>query len=445
MVKRMLVIVLISFVISIGFNLLINGPIFPITKAAGESDWEVTLNFMEPNGGNDLVVFGEVTDANDGPPADSYDMQKAPPQPPPYLRAWFDDDLPGVYSTLKKDYRSYPDENKVWDLTVQWAPSDSSSTEITITWNTNDVSQSEYDSVLLDETNMLTQNSHTFSATALVEYSFQIICTVETPEPPGDDDDEGDDDDDDDEPPPVTNEAPNTPNRPSGSSTGFIQTSYTYSSSAVDPDGDNIYYLFDWGDGSNSGWLGPYNSGQQVQKSHLWTNQGAYFVKAKAKDIYDNESSWSSTLTVEIENQTQEPGNETENIPPNADFTYLPNLPNISVNIQFTDQSVDSDGSITMWNWDFGDNNISTEQNPSHQYTSEGTYVVVLTVWDNNETTSTINKEIVVSGISVNKTTEDSTEDSTEESFFSGIFAYLLNFIIAIVIFVIILMGIKRG
>ena len=47
--------------------------------------------------------------------------------------------------------------------------------------------------------------------------------------------------------------------------------------------------------------------------------------------------------------------------------------------VSFTDQSM---GSITSWEWDFGDGSISTEQNPSHTYTDPDpvTYTVSLTV-----------------------------------------------------------------
>jgi uncharacterized protein (TIGR02145 family) len=45
--------------------------------------------------------------------------------------------------------------------------------------------------------------------------------------------------------------------------------------------------------------------------------------------------------------------------------------------VEFTDQS---NGDPTTWNWDFGDGNNSSQQNPSHTYSSEGTYTVELTV-----------------------------------------------------------------
>ena len=47
------------------------------------------------------------------------------------------------------------------------------------------------------------------------------------------------------------------------------------------------------------------------------------------------------------------------------------------ITIQFTDGSV---GTILSWAWDFGDGGTATTQNPSHTYTSDGTYTVSLTI-----------------------------------------------------------------
>lgn len=44
--------------------------------------------------------------------------------------------------------------------------------------------------------------------------------------------------------------------------------------------------------------------------------------------------------------------------------------------IQFTDKSTDA----TSWLWNFGDGSTSTSQNPTNTYSSDGTYVVTLTV-----------------------------------------------------------------
>ena len=65
-----------------------------------------------------------------------------------------------------------------------------------------------------------------------------------------------------------------------------------YNFTSIDPDGDGIYYFIDWGDSTNSSWIGPYLSGDEIIKSHTWSTKGTYTVKAKAKDIYGNESDW---------------------------------------------------------------------------------------------------------------------------------------------------------
>lgn len=51
--------------------------------------------------------------------------------------------------------------------------------------------------------------------------------------------------------------------------------------------------------------------------------------------------------------------------------------------VQFTDESTDSDGTIVGWFWDFGDSTTSTSQNPVHTY-APGTYSVSLTVTDSD-------------------------------------------------------------
>ena len=50
--------------------------------------------------------------------------------------------------------------------------------------------------------------------------------------------------------------------------------------------------------------------------------------------------------------------------------------------VEFTDRSVDADGDIETWHWDFGDGETSTEQHPVHTYAEPGDYTVRLTVTD---------------------------------------------------------------
>ena len=112
--------------------------------------WSVTLSFSETSGQVDNAIFSEAPDGNDGTPVDPYDMPKPPAPIQPYLRAWFNDNLPIPYNLLHQDCREYPDTTKTWDLYVQWAPDDYvTPTTVTISWNSNDVNLSEYTSIIL--------------------------------------------------------------------------------------------------------------------------------------------------------------------------------------------------------------------------------------------------------------------------------------------------------
>lgn len=82
-----------------------------------------------------------------------------------------------------------------------------------------------------------------------------------------------------------------------GPTSGKPGIEYTYCASTTDPNRDNVYYWFDWGDGTNSGWVGSYASGATGSAKHRWSAQGSYQIKVKAKDIYDAESDW-GTLDV---------------------------------------------------------------------------------------------------------------------------------------------------
>jgi hypothetical protein len=91
---------------------------------------------------------------------------------------------------------------------------------------------------------------------------------------------------------------PNKPNTPDGSTRGKPGISYTYQTSTTDPDGDLLYYTWDWGDGTPINWTGLYNSAQTVTASHIWSTKGSYSVKVKAKDTTGAESVWSDPLPI---------------------------------------------------------------------------------------------------------------------------------------------------
>ena len=62
---------------------------------------------------------------------------------------------------------------------------------------------------------------------------------------------------------------------------------------------------------------------------------------------------------------------------PSANFRADPRSGNAPLSVNFTDEST---GTITAWNWNFGDGSSSNEQNPYHIYNKLGNYTVTLSV-----------------------------------------------------------------
>ncbi len=68
--------------------------------------------------------------------------------------------------------------------------------------------------------------------------------------------------------------------------------------------------------------------------------------------------------------------------PPTAAFSGTPTSGDVPLVVSFTDASTQGSDPITSWSWDFGDSGTSTDEDPQHTYTSDGTYTVTLTVSD---------------------------------------------------------------
>jgi YVTN family beta-propeller protein len=98
----------------------------------------------------------------------------------------------------------------------------------------------------------------------------------------------------------VSNNPPNTPMTPSGPDSGYVDSTYSFSTSTIDPDGDSICYRFAWGDGDTSAWSSFANGGSAVSMSHVWSTTGSYNVKAQAEDAHGATSSWSGRHQISI-------------------------------------------------------------------------------------------------------------------------------------------------
>ncbi|MFN0157369.1 MAG: FG-GAP-like repeat-containing protein [Bacteroidota bacterium] len=80
------------------------------------------------------------------------------------------------------------------------------------------------------------------------------------------------------------------------------------------------------------------------------------------------------------------------NRPPEASFNFVAS----GLTVNFTETSSDPDGFITGWVWDFGDGTGTTERHPSHTFTQANTYIVRLTVTDDDNDSGSTGRIIVV-------------------------------------------------
>ena len=90
-----------------------------------------------------------------------------------------------------------------------------------------------------------------------------------------------------------TNSSPTTPTAPNSPASGYIDTSYSFNTSASDPDDDPLEYEFDWGDGTTASW-------GAASRSHTWSSAGTYCIKARAKDSHGALSGWSNCHNIAI-------------------------------------------------------------------------------------------------------------------------------------------------
>jgi len=81
---------------------------------------------------------------------------------------------------------------------------------------------------------------------------------------------------------------------------GRVGVAYNFTIMTTNPEGDMFFYLLRWGDGTFSGWMGPYASGEDAILSHAWSEPGTYSIMIKLKDISGAESDWSDPFLITI-------------------------------------------------------------------------------------------------------------------------------------------------
>ncbi|MDQ1255245.1 MAG: hypothetical protein QG646_4524, partial [Euryarchaeota archaeon] len=118
-----------------------------------------------------------------------------------------------------------------------------------------------------------------------------------------------------------------------------------------------------------------------VPTSWKWSfGDGSYSSKQNPSHIYKKGGKYTVSLTVinTVGRDTTKKTNYiTIEVPPVSYFSASPKAGKAPLNVVFTDKST---GYPESWKWDFGDGNISTEQKPTHIYSTAGRYTVKLTV-----------------------------------------------------------------
>jgi PKD repeat protein len=115
--------------------------------------------------------------------------------------------------------------------------------------------------------------------------------------------------------------------------------------------------------------------------NHQFDLEGEYVVTLKVTDSIGEVDE--DSLTVLVLNRE-----------PLASFSWLPVEPTVLDEIEFNDTSMDLDGAVASWFWDFGDGETSFQEDPSHQYEDKGVYTVTLVVTDDDEESGSISSEV---------------------------------------------------
>jgi PKD repeat protein len=194
---------------------------------------------------------------------------------------------------------------------------------------------------------------------------------------------------------PVINQPPII-NFVSGVQTSFNPIIVKFTESSSDPDGFIEKWEWNFGDSSP---IFSTTSSASKNPSHQYANPGVYDVTLTVTDngLDDGSNKKTAQKTIQIE-VFGPPANK----PPIASFNVDNNNSFAPLQVNFTDTSIDTDGFIIKWLWEF-ETNIFREFNSQtyqktvgYTFTKSGTYTVKLTVTDNNGLTSTATNDIVV-------------------------------------------------
>jgi subtilisin family serine protease len=172
-----------------------------------------------------------------------------------------------------------------------------------------------------------------------------------------------------------TSQSPDQPTVPEGPDEWIISVEASFSTSATEPDEEDVYYKFNWGDGNFSEWIGPFAPGETGSANHTWEALGDYEIRAIAKDIHGVTSNWSDPAFLSI----------VENIIPTAPEIDGKQIGFGGKEYEFTFVSTDEDGHDIYYKVDWDDGEETDWLGPqctgvelvlSHSWNKNGRYFI---------------------------------------------------------------------
>ena len=176
---------------------------------------------------------------------------------------------------------------------------------------------------------------------------------------------------------------------------GAANTIYTFNAlSTIDKDGTVVSYKWEFGDGKKA-------EGPVV--SHKFGKVGTFEVTLTAVD--NDDATGTATTSVDV----------SAGVAPSAKFAINPQAGDVNTTYTFNAaNSVDPDGQITQYLWNFGGNNNSTGVTATFNFKSAGTYFVTLTVTDNDGLQSSLQKQLIVGEFDQAKAAQEIRDVITE-------------------------------
>src|SRR4051794_26435056 len=181
----------------------------------------------------------------------------------------------------------------------------------------------------------------------------------------------------------AANQAPSVTTGRTPTGTVAPGTAVAFTATGADADGDTLTYSWNFGDGTAVSTL--------QNPSHTYATAGTYSAVVTVSDGKGGTATSTQSVTVQ-------PGVPTNRPPTITSATATPSSGIPPLAAAFTVVAADPDSDALTYAWDFGDGTaVSTQQNPTHTYTTAGSYTAVVTVADGKGGTVTRSFPIAVS------------------------------------------------